>query len=117
VVAEVVEGEVADGFEEPGARVGDVVPVGVEFEEGVLDEVLGGLPLADESVGEAEQRGFLRFEDLSECGFVLHGVSERENRIASGISLGTGAGGLGFHDSARAFSCLSPIKTQTGRDP
>ena len=46
VVAEVAEGEIAGAAEEPGARVGDVFPVGVEFEEGVLDDILGGLALA-----------------------------------------------------------------------
>jgi hypothetical protein len=66
VIAEVVEGEIADGAEEPGAGMGDVFPVGMEFEKGFLDEVLGGFPLADESVGVSKQRGFLGFEDLTE---------------------------------------------------
>jgi len=112
VVSEVVEGEVSDGAEKPGAGIGDVFPVGVEFEERFLDEVFGGLPLADEAVGVAEQRGFLRFEDLPECRFFLHGVSKRDHRIASGISPRMGAGGQGFHESARAGSCFSLMKTQ-----
>ena len=56
VVAEVGEGEVSDAAEEPGARVDDFVPVCVEFEEGILDEVFRGFALADEAVGVAEQR-------------------------------------------------------------
>jgi hypothetical protein len=55
----------------------DFVPVGVEFEEGVLDEVFRRLPLADQSVGEAQQRGFLRLEDLAEGWFALGGVSKQ----------------------------------------
>lgn len=98
VVAEVVEGEVADGAEEPGSWVGDVVPVGVEFEECFLDEVFGGFPLADESVGVAEQWGFLRFEHLAECGFFLHGCSKRNHRMVPGLSPRRGAGGEGFHE-------------------
>ena len=112
VVAEVVEGEVSDAAEEPGAGVGDVFPVGVEFDEGFLDEVFGRLALADEAVGVAEQWGFLRLEDLSECRFFLHGGSKRDHRIASGISPGLGAGGLDFHESARAGLCGSQGKTR-----
>ena len=56
MVAEVVEGEVVDGAEKPGARVADVFPVGVEFEKCLLDEVFGGFPLTDQAVGVSEQR-------------------------------------------------------------
>ena len=55
VVTEVVEGEVADGAEQPGTGIGDILPVGVEFEERLLDEVLCGFPLADQAEGVAEQ--------------------------------------------------------------
>ncbi len=112
VVADVVDLEVSDTAEKPSARVFDVVPMGVEFHKRILNEVFGSLPLADETMGIAEQWGFLRFEDLPECRFFLHGGSKRDHRIASGISLDPGAGGRGFHESARAFSCLSSIKTQ-----
>jgi hypothetical protein len=67
------EGEISEAAEEPGTRVDDFVPVGVEFEERVLDEILRGFALADQAVGIAEQRGFFRVEDLTECGFFLHG--------------------------------------------
>jgi len=73
VVAEVAEGEIAGAAEEPGPRMGDFFPVGVEFEEGVLNDVFRGLALAEQAVGVAEQHGFLRVEDLAECGFGLHG--------------------------------------------
>jgi len=56
VVAEVVESEVVDRAEKPGARVADIFPVGVEFKEGVLNEVFGGFPLADQAVGISKQR-------------------------------------------------------------
>ncbi len=55
VVTEVVEGEVADGAEQPGAGIGDILPVGVEFEKRLLDKVLRGFPLADQTVGVTEQ--------------------------------------------------------------
>lgn len=113
MVTEVVEGEVSDRAEQPGAGVADILPVRVEFDERVLDEVLGGFPLAYQSVGVSEQCGFLRFENLPECRFVLHGISKRDHRIASGISPRMGAGGGCFHDLARAGSCSSSIKTQT----
>ena len=102
VVAEVVEGEVVDAAEQPSTGIFDIRPVGVEFEESLLDEVFGGFPLADEAVGIAEQWGFLRCENLVEGGFLLHRVSQQEYRFASGFSLGPGSGGLGFHESARA---------------
>ena len=117
VIADVVEGEIADGFEEPGAGIFDIVPMGVEFEKSFLDEVLGGLPLANKSVGVAEQWGFLILEDLPEGGFHRHRISEQEHRIASGINLGKGAGSLSFHESARAGSCFSPMKTQPAHIP
>jgi hypothetical protein len=79
VVAEVVEGEVADGSEEPGSWVDDFLPVGVEADEGFLDEVFGGFALADEAVGEFEEWGFLGFEDCPECGFFLHGWVKRKD--------------------------------------
>jgi hypothetical protein len=56
VVAEVVEGEVADASEEPRAGVFDFVPVGVEAHEGVLDDVFCGFALAGEAVGVTQER-------------------------------------------------------------
>jgi hypothetical protein len=117
VIADVVEGEIADGSEKPGAGIFDIVPVGVEFEKSFLDEVFGGLPLANKSVGIAKQWGFLILEDLPESEFHLHRISEQEHGIASGINLGKGAGGLSFHESARAGSCYSPMKTQPADFP
>jgi len=54
-VADVIEGEVANRSEKPCSRVGDVIPVGVELQESILNEVLGGFPLANETIGETEQ--------------------------------------------------------------
>ena len=55
MVAEVVEGEIADGAEEPGSRVGDLLPVGVEFEECFLNEVLGRIAVVAEDARQPHQ--------------------------------------------------------------
>jgi len=56
VVAKVVEGEIADAAEEPGPGAFDFKPVGVEAEEGFLDDVLGGLAMGGEAVGKTQER-------------------------------------------------------------
>ncbi len=56
VIAEVVEGEISDGAEEPGAGIGDIFPMFVKSEESLLHEVLRRFPLADEAVGVAQER-------------------------------------------------------------
>lgn len=88
VIADVVEGEIADGPEKPSAGIFDIIPMGVEFEKSFLNEVFGGLPLANKSIGVTKQCGFLIRENLPEGGFLLHRISEQEHRIASGINLG-----------------------------
>ena len=96
VVADVAEGEIAGATKKPGARIDDLVPMGLKFHERVLDDVFCGFPLAEQAVGVTEQRGFFRLEDLPECGLFLHGFSglaDRNHRAASGISRGAGAGG------------------------
>jgi hypothetical protein len=77
MIAEVAEGEIAGAAEEPGAGMGDFLPMGVQFEKGVLDDIFGSFALAQKSVGVAEQWGFFRVEDLPECGFCLHRVLRR----------------------------------------
>ena len=68
-----IEGEIADAAEEPGAGTFDFLPVGVEPEEGILDDVLGSLAVACESMSETEERRFLGIEYLAESGLFLHG--------------------------------------------
>lgn len=58
-IADVVESEVADGAVEPRFWGIDLIPVGVEFEESVLNEIFGGLSLFDEAESEVEKIGFL----------------------------------------------------------
>ena len=53
VVAQVIEGEIADGAVKPGLRVRDLFPVGMESQEGLLDEVFRNLPATGQAVGEA----------------------------------------------------------------
>jgi len=63
VIAEVVEGEVAEAAVEPGAGIFDLAPNLVEAEKRFLDEFLGDVAAADEAEGEAEEAAFLGFED------------------------------------------------------
>lgn len=71
VIAEVIQGEISDRAVKPGFRVGDLLPVRMEPEEGLLDEVFRGFPPAGQTVGEAQQGALFRLEDLSESGFLL----------------------------------------------
>ena len=65
VVANVVEGEVADAAEQPGAGGFDLVPEGVEPHERVLNNVLGGLALPEDAEGVTQESGFLGVEYLA----------------------------------------------------
>ncbi len=109
VVANVAEREIAGAAKNPSTRIGNLVPMRLEFHECVLDDVLCRFPLTEQTVGVAEQRRFLRLENLPECGLFLHGFSglaDRNDRAAAGISRGVGAGGLVFHEAAGAGSCF-----------
>lgn len=64
VIADVTESKIPSAAEKPCARVSDLVPMGVEFDKRILDEVLSRFTLADKAVGIAQQWGFLRLEDL-----------------------------------------------------
>jgi hypothetical protein len=103
---EVVEGEIAEAAVEPGAGLLDLGPVLVEAEEAFLDEVLGGFPDPGEAVGEAEERTLLGLEDLPECGFFLHGGSDRHDGGPGWVSRRWMDGSPGFHGRKRARSCF-----------
>ncbi len=115
VIADVAEGEISHAAEKPCSRVYYLVPVGVQFQKRVLDEILSGFSLADEAMGIAEEWGFLCVEDLPKRGLILHGwfrMANGSQRYESGVSLKTGAGGDCVHESTGNESCDSRIKTR-----
>jgi hypothetical protein len=80
VVAQVVQGKIADGAVKPGFRVRHLVPVGMEPQEGLLHQVLRHFATPHHAVGKAQERTFLRFEDLPERRFLLGHRGERKQR-------------------------------------
>lgn len=70
MIAEVIESQIADRTIEPRPGMRDILPVGVEPEKGLLDEVFRSLPPAGQAVGKAQQRAFLGLEDLAESRFL-----------------------------------------------
>ena len=113
VIAEVVEGEIADGAVEPCLRMGDLLPVRMEPEEGLLDEVFRGFPTAGQAVGEAQQGAFFRLEDLPEARFLLahRGGRQHLRDFNHGWCCGD------FHAGGDAISWLSWEKTRQRQNP
>jgi hypothetical protein len=110
MIAKVAEGEVAGAAEQPSAGVGHMIPVGVELEEGVLDEVFCGFALPYEALGVTEQRRFLCFEDLAECGFGLHFRGSRRGGrqgILARFNHLEGVGEVGFHMRVTGNLCFA----------
>jgi hypothetical protein len=103
---EVVEGEVPQAAVEPGAGLLDLGPVLVEAEEAFLHEVLGGFPDPGEAMSEAEERTLLGLENLPECGFFLHGGSDRHDGRPGWVSRDWVDGSPGFHGRKGARSCF-----------
>lgn len=65
VVAQSVEGQVMDGTIEPGAGLLDGIAEAVEFEESILDHILGLLGMVEEAHGVGVQGTF----QMEEQGF------------------------------------------------
>ncbi|MEN9974962.1 MAG: hypothetical protein RLZZ282_968 [Verrucomicrobiota bacterium] len=114
MVTQVIEGEVMNGAKEPGARVGDIFPLGVEFEKRVLDEILCDFVLADQAVGVAKERGFLDGENLLERGLILDRIAERNRRLNGGFRLRMGTEGQGFHDGGARIRRVTYQDTNHG---
>ena len=64
MVANVVQRKISNGAEEPSPGIDDVLPVRVKFHKRFLNEVFRRFPLTHQSIGEAEQWGFLSLEYL-----------------------------------------------------
>jgi hypothetical protein len=73
VIPVMVGGPVAHAPVEPGEGFPDLVPVGVELEEGFLDDVFGDLPAPHQPEGITEEPTFLGDEQVAQAGRLPRG--------------------------------------------
>jgi hypothetical protein len=69
LTATVIHREVVDRAVEPGAGESDGIPLAREAKEGLLHQILGGLPIASELTGVEEERAFQTVEKLPQGTF------------------------------------------------